>query len=248
MKTRRKPLTAIPPDLDLEGAHPVKQERSRQLRDKALAFGRQLVEQGRFASTSMADISSAVGCSVGALYFRFRDKEALFASVVEVAMARELEQLAVQVAAGRYHGRSLHDTVTLCVQDYVAFVQKNDSMIRALYQRATEEPGYWGIVREAAYRMTATWIDAVARAADRAGDRAFMRQAGIAFQFVSSALVYSVLIDRPVRPLRATPVARPAKAPELRAGTTSTTTPTTTPTTRAGSAASRPRTHKVTAP
>jgi len=269
MKTRRKPLTAIPPDLDLEGAHPVKQERSRQLRDKALAFGRQLVEQGRFASTSMADISSAVGCSVGALYFRFRDKEALFASVVEVAMARELEQLAVQVAAGRYHGRSLHDTVTLCVQDYVAFVQKNDSMIRALYQRATEEPGYWGIVREAAYRMTATWIDAVARAADRAGDRAFMRQAGIAFQFVSSALVYSVLIDRPVRPLsrqemvfwlvemvmhfiglqvpeplRATPVARPAKAPELRAGTT----PTTTPTTRAGSAASRPRTHKVTAP
>lgn len=172
------------------------------LRDKALVHARELVLQGRFTSTSMADIARAVGCSVGALYFRFHDKEALFASVVEVAMAQEVDALQARVAKGRYAGLSLRDTVDRCVQDYLAFVQRNESMIRALYQRAGDEPGYWSIVRVAAFKMVQCWIVAVAQAAGRTGDRAFMRQAGTAFWFVSSSLVYSVLvIDKPVRPL-----------------------------------------------
>ena len=96
---RRKAAIDIPPGLDPEGAHPVKQERSRQLRDKALLHVRDLVREGRFTSTTMADIARAVGCSAGALYFRFRDKEALFASVVEVAMAQEAEAIAADAAA-----------------------------------------------------------------------------------------------------------------------------------------------------
>lgn len=204
MKTRLKSRREIPAGLDPEGAHPVKQERSRVLRDKALAVARELVEQGRYASTTMAEIARAVGCSVGALYFRFRDKEALFASVVEVAMAQEVEALQAQVAAGRYQGLPLRETVDRCVQDYAAFVRRNETMIRALYQRAGEQPEYWSIVRVAAFRMVQFWIEAVAQAAGRAGDRGFIRQAGTAFWFVSSSLVYSVLvIDRPVRPMSA---------------------------------------------
>lgn len=204
MNTRTKTPPVIAPDHEPEGAHPVKQERSRVLRDKALARARELVLEGRFSSTSMADIARAVGCSVGALYFRFHDKEALFASVVEVAMAQEVEALQLQVDAGRYEGLTLRDTVDRCVQDYMDFVRRNESMIRALYQRSSEEPGYWSLVRVAAFRMVQVWIGAVAQASGRAGDRAFMRQAGTAFWFVSSSLVYAVLvIDQPVRPLSA---------------------------------------------
>ena len=74
---RRKAAIDIPPGLDSEGAHPVKQERSRQLRDKALLHVRDLVREGRFTSTTMADIARAVGCSAGALYFRFRGEGAM---------------------------------------------------------------------------------------------------------------------------------------------------------------------------
>ena len=81
------------------GAHPVKQERSRVLRDKLIASGRALIETGGFANTSMADIAREAGCSVGALYFRFHDKKGLFDSVVEVAMHQATEDLA-------YSGRS----------------------------------------------------------------------------------------------------------------------------------------------
>jgi len=202
MNTRLKSLPEFAPGHEPGGAHPVMQERSRVLRDKALACARDLVLEGRYASTPMAAIARAVGCSVGALYFRFHDKEALFASVVEVAMAQEVEALQAQAAQGRYVGVSLRDTVDRCVQDYVGFVQRNESMIRALYQRASDQPGYWSIVRVAAFKMVQIWIEAVAEAAGRAGDRAFIRQAGTAFWFVSSSLVYSVLmIDQPVRPL-----------------------------------------------
>ncbi len=186
---------------DPEGAHPVKQERSRQLRDKALAHTRELVDQGRFTSTSMAEIAAAVGCSVGALYFRFRDKEALIASVVEVAMAQELEAQAAQVTDGRYCGLSLRETVDRCVQDYAGFVHKNEGLIRSLYQRLQAEPRHWAVVRQTAYRMVQGWIEAVTQAAGRAGDREFVGQVGIAFQFVSSTLVFQVLNDKPVRPM-----------------------------------------------
>jgi AcrR family transcriptional regulator len=198
---RRNTANDIPTGLDPEGAHPVKQERSRQLRDKALLHVRDLVREGRFTSTTMADIARAIGCSAGALYFRFRDKEALFASVVEVAMAQEAEAIAADAAGGRYAGLSLEDTVTRCVEDYLAFVQRNDRMIRALHQRSSEDPAAWGVVRLAANKMVALWIRAVAEAAGHAGDRPYMRQTGIAFQFVSSALVHSVLLDSLVRPL-----------------------------------------------
>ena len=202
MKPRLKP-TAVPPvDHEPEGAHPAKQARSRELRDKALACARERVLQGRYASTSMADIAREVGCSVGALYFRFQDKDALFTSVVDVAMTQEIEAQQAQVAAGRYAGLSLRDTVDRCVRDYVAFVQRNDSVIRALYQRASSEPGYWGIVRTAAVKMVRVWTAAVAQAAGRPDDKAYLRQVGTAFWFVSGSLVHSVLvIGEPVRPL-----------------------------------------------
>ncbi|MFM1987318.1 MAG: hypothetical protein RJA99_275 [Pseudomonadota bacterium] len=186
---------------DPEGAHPVKQDRSRVLRDKALDHARALVEAGRFDDTTMADFAGAVGCSVGALYFRFHDKDGLFASAVDVALAQELEALRGRAAKGRYRGLPLRETVDRCVQDYVAFVRRNDSMIRALYRRASGSSEHWTVVQSSVYRMVRVWTEAVADAAGRPGDREYLLQVGVAFQFVSNSLVYSLLIDKPVRPL-----------------------------------------------
>ena len=180
----------------------MKQARSRQLRDRTLACAHALVQEGRFAGTSMADIARTVGCSVGALYDRFHDKEALFASVVELTMAREVEALRAQAQSGHYRGLTLRDTVHRCVHDYAAFVTRNRAMIRALYQRSTEQPEYWGIVRVAAFEMVQVWVEAVAQAAGRT-DRAFLSQVGVAFQFVSSSLAHTALVGTPTRPLTA---------------------------------------------
>ena len=172
------------------------------LRDKLIASGRALIETGGFANTSMADIAREAGCSVGALYFRFHDKKGLFDSVVEVAMQQATEDLRVQATAGKYDKLSLEETVSTCVQDYVAFVKQNAGLLRALYQRNLEDPRYWALVRSAALVMVNTWVSAIAKSAGRPDDRSLIKRAGVAFNFATSVLVYSVLITPPVMKYR----------------------------------------------
>lgn len=201
MNPRPKPPPPVPTGLGPEGSHPVKQERSRKLRDKVLAHAHELVEQGRYDATTMAGIAAAVGCSVGALYQRFRDKEALFASVIEIAMARELDAIRANASSGRYRDLGLRETVGRCVQDYERFLRRNASMVRTLYQRGIEQPGSWNGVRVPTFHMVQIWVESVVLAAGHGGERDFVRQVGIAFQYVGGALVHAVLIGPLVRPL-----------------------------------------------
>ena len=70
-----------------ELVRPARQARSRMTRDRLLAAGRHLLERGAFEATSIADIAAEAGCSVGAFYQRFADKEAFFAVVMQAALA-----------------------------------------------------------------------------------------------------------------------------------------------------------------
>src|SRR5579864_3374004 len=78
---RRTPGMTVMTELTVPGL-PAKQARSRVTRDRLLAAGRQLLDRGAFEATSIADIASAAGCSVGAFYHRFADKEAFFAALI----------------------------------------------------------------------------------------------------------------------------------------------------------------------
>lgn len=193
-----------PGDSLSEGAHPARQARSRELRDRLIACGHALVEQGGFAGTSMADIARAAGCSVGALYVRFRDKEALFDCVAEVATARALEAIRARATAARYAQPTLEATIAAVIEDYADYVARNKGMIRALYQRALHDPRYWTIVRNAGNEMVSMWAYAIAASAGRAEDAAFIEQARIAMRYATGVLVYSaLLIEPPRKPLSA---------------------------------------------
>lgn len=197
MNAPSQPPIRLARDALREGAHPAKQARSRELRDRLIACGHALVEQGGFAGTSMADIARAAGCSVGALYVRFRDKEALFDCVAEVATAQSLETMRARAAAGRYAQPTLAATIAAVVEDYADYVAHNKGMIRALYQRALEQPRYWTLLRNAGNEMVSMWAAAIATSADHADDAAFLRQVRIALRYVNSVLVYSALLIEP---------------------------------------------------
>ena len=66
---------------------PAKQARSRRTRDRLLAAGRELLNRGAFDATSINDVARDAGCSVGAFYQRFPDKEAFFTVVIETVLA-----------------------------------------------------------------------------------------------------------------------------------------------------------------
>lgn len=180
------------------GALPAKQQRSRETRDRLLAAGRALIEAGGFEGTAVADIARVAGCSVGAFYFRFRDKDAFAVCVVDAAMAEAVDALRALVAAGGLTGTDRDTTVAACVQHYVAFIRRHAGLLRALHRRAGQDRGAWQPARTVATELIGTYVRRIAQAAGRPGDRALLRSATIGFQIVSGSLVHAILNDPPL--------------------------------------------------
>src|SRR5262245_48964862 len=74
-------------DCGIDGVRPVKQSRARRSRDRLLDAGQRLVAERPFDALSVADITRAAGCSVGAFYLRFRDKDAFLRALIAQYLA-----------------------------------------------------------------------------------------------------------------------------------------------------------------
>ena len=74
-------LTKLSPDGAT--ALPAHQVRSRDTRDRLLAAAELAFAAKGYDGSRIADIAQSAGVSAGAVYFRFRDKEALFGGIVE---------------------------------------------------------------------------------------------------------------------------------------------------------------------
>jgi len=92
IRTRiRKSSQVIPPSPPSSGLRtplPTKQTRSRKTRDALIAAAWKLLEAQPWQVISINDIVKAAGCSVGAFYSRFTDKEAL----LEALAAKWIEE------------------------------------------------------------------------------------------------------------------------------------------------------------
>src|SRR6516165_4548738 len=78
---------------------PAHQARSRETRDKLLAAAERVFDEKGYAGSRIVDIARAAGCSVGAVYVRFIDKEALFNGIVEEFTRDGAARLAEATAA-----------------------------------------------------------------------------------------------------------------------------------------------------
>ena len=78
-KTQR---TSLKPESE-HWALPVQQERSRATRERILAAAEWAFAEKGYDGARISDIAKDAGCSVGAVYFRFKDKDALFFAIAE---------------------------------------------------------------------------------------------------------------------------------------------------------------------
>ena len=62
---------------------PATQERSRATREKLLEAAETVFAAKGYTGAKISDIAEEAGCSVGAVYFRFKDKDALFFAIAE---------------------------------------------------------------------------------------------------------------------------------------------------------------------
>ncbi len=76
---RAKPF----PEVAEKWALPAQQDRSRAMRGRILKAAETVFAEKGYEGARIADIAKAAKCSVGAVYFRFKNKDALFFAIAE---------------------------------------------------------------------------------------------------------------------------------------------------------------------
>lgn len=115
---------------------PATQERSRATREKLLEAAETVFAAQGYDGAKISDIAAEAGCSVGAVYFRFKDKDALFFAIAEsfIEDAREgLGKLFEQPATPE-------EIVRTFVTASAANFRKHRGLFRAIVERGFDHP------------------------------------------------------------------------------------------------------------
>jgi AcrR family transcriptional regulator len=145
-------------DCALDGVRPVKQLRGRRSRDRLLNAGQRLVAARPFDALSVADIARAAGCSVGAFYLRFRDKDAFFGALV-----------AQYVADGRAETLELYATyaddrlIGALVTGTIGRFRRYAGLIRSAIRKRMEDASVWEPIRLSGHFNADCFVDWLAK-------------------------------------------------------------------------------------
>lgn len=114
-------------------ALPVSQARSRATRERLLAAGEKVFAEKGYGGAKLSDIAEEAGVSVGAVYFRFKDKDALFQAIAETFIEETRVRLSDYILEGREH--STEDVVRNFVARAAANLGTHRGLFRAIIER-----------------------------------------------------------------------------------------------------------------
>jgi AcrR family transcriptional regulator len=169
-------------------ALPAQQARSRATRERLLTAGEKVFARKGFNGARLADIAEEAGCSVGAVYFRFKDKDALFQAIAEdyVHVARERLPMMLGVSEPAA-------IVRACVLGTAANFRQHRGLFRAIMERGFEIPN-----------LTATFFalrDEASITIEKALRRAGMKHRDLPFAVrVMTQMVYGFLLTGILNP------------------------------------------------
>jgi AcrR family transcriptional regulator len=115
---------------------PARQARSRDTRDRLLQAAEKVFDEKGYLGARMVDIAEAAGCSIGATYARFKDKDALFGGIVEMFCAEAMNRVATATSLAR----TVEPAVLLrrFITGTTAQFQAHRGMFRAIFERGFE--------------------------------------------------------------------------------------------------------------
>ncbi len=119
---------------------PAKQSRSRARQTRIIEAGLELLHQQKFEDITMEQLALRANCSVGTLYKRFRDKEALFRVLTAEAVRDTLQDLDTDLA----RALTKSDTLSAALWDIVNFLvnlfRHREMLILAIFKRQFDDP------------------------------------------------------------------------------------------------------------
>jgi AcrR family transcriptional regulator len=115
-------------------SRPVQQARSRETRDRLFAAGERVFEEKGYEGARIADIAREAGCSVGAVYVRFEDKDALFAGIVDAFAAESAARIAEAVRDSASEGPAAF--MRRYIRDMAKLFATHKGLFRAIMERS----------------------------------------------------------------------------------------------------------------
>ena len=178
-------------------ALPSKQLRSEQARERLLDTGTRLLAAGGFDAVSIAQIATEAGCSVGAFYQRFQNKQAYFEFLLDRVIdtvRQDAERALTPAAAAEL---DLADTVALCVSHHTQVIRSNEGLIRAAMAYSLHGSDDWQPIGTVGAWLNAHYISLML-AKCKGRDKAVAQQRlRVGLSLISGYLANSVAHDSP---------------------------------------------------
>jgi AcrR family transcriptional regulator len=115
---------------------PATQERSRATRARLLEAAESVFAEKGYDGAKISDIAAEAGCSVGAVYFRFKDKDALFFAIAEEFIEDSRAGLENVFEANTSREQIVRSFVTRSAANF----RKHRGLFRAIVERGFDHP------------------------------------------------------------------------------------------------------------
>jgi AcrR family transcriptional regulator len=119
-------------------ALPAQQARSRATRERLLAAAEKVFADKGYDGAKLSDIAEVAGVSVGAVYFRFKDKDALFLAIAESFIEETRGRLKDYVLEGLDHPTDM--VIRNFVLRSAANLGTHRGLFRAIIERGFDHP------------------------------------------------------------------------------------------------------------
>jgi AcrR family transcriptional regulator len=113
-------------------AHPVRQARGQETLERLLAAAEAVLEEGGLDAATVPAIAERAGVSVGNVYKRFPDKDALLRAVYVRFFVRTVEQNRAALDPARWQGVAVHAIIRALVSGMVRGYVLHRALLRAL--------------------------------------------------------------------------------------------------------------------
>ncbi|HUK01024.1 MAG TPA: TetR/AcrR family transcriptional regulator [Steroidobacteraceae bacterium] len=171
---------------------PTKQARSRKTRDALIAATWKQLQKHPWQDIAINDVVKAAGCSVGAFYARFSDKEAL----LEALSAEWLEMRRNERARGFASLAADADYAAFAIMNTYQHLMHYQNFWRAALVKGATDPVYWAPFRELGTQTVQMTIERHEQHIGRKLSEAESKRIRFAFQMANGA-INNGIVNRP---------------------------------------------------
>ncbi len=176
---------------------PAMQERSKERTQRIIVAGLELLQDHNFEDLHVGKIAEKAGCSVGTLYKRFTNKEALLEVMAQTARQEIVKELDDGLADEVEKTTSLLELMETVIAFVATVLRKREMLLRALLYRQLAAPGAILPLQQSARDVGALALQKARQHKPKhLSDDEFERRFGIAFQMIISTFI-NMIVNRP---------------------------------------------------